>query len=167
MTQLPDTLKLTETTHYRPVSTRFNYPFFVIALVILGFVFLIVLLIWGKKIRNRIKLYRLKKKLDRFKIEFDQEVNQLGNQPTHAQVEAVLRSWKTFMEILDDIPYRRLTTREINLVLSNRTLEETLKSIDRSIYSPKAAAALQNDFEFLMDYSVDRYNHLTEVLKNA
>lgn len=165
--QLPDTVDLAETTHYRPVSTEFNYPYFIIGVVALGLITLIVLLIWGKAISKRIKLYRLKKKLEKFKIDFDQEINQLGSQPSQPQIETVLRSWKIFMESLDKIPYRKLTTKEIALIHSNNSLEQTLKSIDRSIYSQKAASALQNDFEFLMDYSVDRYNHITEEIKDA
>lgn len=165
--QLPDTVNLAETTHYRPVSTEFNYPYFIIGVVALGLIILIVLLVWGKAIRKRIKLYRLKKKLEKFKVDFDQEINRLGSQPSQPQIETVLRSWKTYMERLDKIPYRKLTTKEIALIHSNNSLEQTLKSIDRSIYSQKAASALQNDFEFLMDYSVDRYNHVTEEIKNA
>ena len=42
-----------------------------------------------------------------------------------------------------------------------------MKSIDRNIYSQAVAAALQNDFEFLMDYTVDHYNRITEDIKNA
>jgi hypothetical protein len=165
--QMPDSVDLAETTHYRPVSTQFNYPYFIIGLFILGFIALLVLIIWGKTIRNKIKLYRLKKKMEQFKLDFERETEKLDDHAEKPQIEGVLRSWKTFMEGLDKIPYRKLTTKEIVLIHGNKSLEETLKSIDRSIYSQMAASALQNDFEFLMDYSVDRYNHITEEIKNA
>ena len=71
------------------------------------------------------------------------------------------------MERLEKIPYTKLTTKEIVLVQKSTSLEETLKSIDKNIYSPIEVTALQNDFEFLKDYSEDRYNHVTEVIKNA
>lgn len=165
--QMPDSVDLVETTHYIPVSTQFNYPYFIIALFALGFIGLIVLIVWGKAIRKKIKLYRLKKKMEKFRLGFEKEIEQLGSQPGKTEIESVLKFWKTFMEGLDKIPYRRLTTKEIVLIHENKSLEETLKSIDRSIYSQMAVSALQNDFEFLMDYSADRYNHITEEIKNA
>ena len=61
----------------------------------------------------------------------------------------------------------KLTTKEIVVLQQNSSLDETLKSIDRNIYSQIAVSALQNDFEFLKDYSLDRYNHVTEVIRNA
>ena len=64
------------------------------------------------------------------------------------------------------IPYTKLTTKEIIKIQQNTSLEETLKSIDRNIYSTVTMSALQNDFEFLKDYSLDRYNHVTEVIRN-
>ena len=70
------------------------------------------------------------------------------------------------MEKLEDIPYTKLTTKEIIKIQQNTSLEETLKSIDRNIYSTVTMSALQNDFEFLKDYSLDRYNHVTEVIRN-
>lgn len=164
---LPDSVDLVETDHYRPVSSEFNYPYFVIGLVILGFVLLLVLLIWGRAIRKKIKLYRLAKKLKKFKERFEQEVEKLTGQPTKPQIEEALKFWKNFMEELDTIPYRKLTTKEIVIIHQNKSLEETLKSIDRSIYSQAAASALQNDFEYLMDYSEDHYNHITEDIRNA
>jgi len=164
---LPDSVDLQETAHYRPVSTQFNYPYFVIALVALGIIGLIVLLIWGKAIRKKIKLYRLSKKLGKFKLGFEEEMNGLTGDVTKPQIEQVLKFWKNFMEQLDRIPYRKLTTKEIVFIHQNKSLEETLKSIDRNIYSQAVAAALQNDFEYLMDYTVDHYNRITEEIKNA
>ena len=164
---LPDSVDLAETTAYIPVSKEFNYPYFVIALVILGIIGIIVLLVWGKAIRKKIKLYRLSKKLEKFKLGFETEINKLTGSPNKLQIEQVLKFWKDFMEDLDRVPYRKLTTKEIIFIHQNRSLEETLKSIDKNIYSQAVASALQNDFEYLMDYSVDHYNRVTEEIKNA
>lgn len=164
---LPDSVDLQETAHYRPVSMQFNYPYLVIGLVILGIIGLIVLLVWGKTIRKKIKLYRLSKKLAKFKLGFEAEVSKLAGQPTKPQIESVLKFWKNFMEELDRVPYRKLTTKEIIIIHQSKSLEATLKSIDKNIYSQAVAAALQNDFEYLMDYSVDHYNRITEDIKNA
>lgn len=167
VTQMPDSVNLAETKAFQPVSLQFNYPYWVIGLIILGVISLIVLIIWGREIRKRIKLYRLKKKLEKFREEFDREIENITQDTQKSKIESVLKFWKSFMESLEQMPYTKLTTKEIIQIQKNSSLEETLKSIDRNIYSPIAVTALQNDFEFLKDYSIDRYNHVTEEIKNA
>ena len=167
VTQMPDSVSLAETSAYTPVSLQFNYPYWVIGLIILGIVVLIVMLVWGNQIHKRIKLYRLNKQLLKFKEQFDIEIEQLNADTTKLKIESVLKFWKGYMERLEKIPYTKLTTKEIVLVQKSTSLEETLKSIDKNIYSPIEVTALQNVFEFLKDYSEDRYNHVTEVIKNA
>ncbi|WP_420387783.1 hypothetical protein [Roseivirga sp.] len=167
VTQMPDSVNLAETRAFQPVSRQFNYPYWVIALVLLGFIALVVSLIWGKEISKRIRLYRLQKKLEKFKEEFDREIEGISSDTEKPKIESLLKFWKSYMESLEQMPYTKLTTKEIVQIQKNSSLEETLKSIDRNIYSKLAVSALQNDFEFLKDYSIDRYNHVTEEIKNA
>ncbi len=167
VTQMPDSVDLAETSAYMPISLEFNYPYWVIGLIILGVAALIVMLVWGNQIQKRIKLYRLNKQLLKFKEQFDIEIEQLNSDTTKIKIESVLKFWKGYMERLEKVPYTKLTTKEIVLVQKSASLEETLKSIDKNIYSPIEVTALQNDFEFLKDYSEDRYNHVTEMIKNA
>jgi len=165
--QMPDSIKLIENAFYRPVDLQFNYPYWVVALIAVGLLVIIVLGVYGKQIRKKIQLYRLKKKLEKFNLSFDEEINSLNTDPTKEKIEQVLIFWKAYMERLEKIPYRKLTTKEIVALQQNSSLEETLKSIDRNIYSPIKVNALQNDFEFLKDYSLDRYNHVTQLIRNA
>ncbi|OEK03660.1 hypothetical protein BFP97_20000 [Roseivirga sp. 4D4] len=167
VTQMPDSVNLAETSAYMPVSLEFNYPYWVIGLIVLGILAVIVLIVWGKAIQKKIKLYRLNKQLIKFKEQFDLEIDELMTDTTKIKIESVLKFWKGYMEKLEKVPYTKLTTKEIVLVQQSSSLEETLKSIDKNIYSPIEVSALQNDFEFLKDYSEDRYNHVTEEIKNA
>ncbi|MFT7382169.1 MAG: hypothetical protein ACI9Z3_002062, partial [Roseivirga sp.] len=127
----------------------------------------IVLIVWGKEIRKRIKLYRLNKSLEKFKAGFDVQIEALARDTTKLNIEKTLVYWKRYMETLEDLPFTKLTTKEIVLLMQSSSLHETLKSIDKNIYSKAVVSALQNDFEFLKDYSQDRYNHITEVIKNG
>lgn len=167
VTQMPDSVNMAETKAFQPVSLQFNYPYWIIGLVILGVVSIVVMAIWGTEIRKRIRLYRLKKQLAKFQEQFDAEIEGINQNISKPQLEQVLKFWKSYMEKLEDIPYTKLTTREIIKIQQNSSLEETLKSIDKNIYSTVTVSALQNDFEFLKDYSLDRYNHVTELIKNA
>lgn len=167
VTQMPDSVALEETATYQPVSTQFNYPYWIIGLVVLGLITLIVMLIWGKTIYKRIKLYRLKKALEKFYVCFDEELSKINPESKREDIEKVLKYWKEYMEGLENVPYTKLTTKELVGMQGNQSLEETLKSIDQSIYSQIQMKDLQNDFDFLRDYSTDRYQHVTEEIKNA
>ena len=135
VTQMPDSVNLAETSAYQPISLEFNYPYWSIGLVGLGVVALIVLLVWGKRIRKRIKLYRLNKQLIKFRAQFEIEIDQLNTDISKLKIESVLKFWKSYMEKLERIPYTKLTTKEIVLIQESSSLDETLKSIDRNIYS--------------------------------
>ena len=167
VTQMPDSVSMEENSYYRPVSLEFNYPYFIIALIVLGVLAIIVLVVWGKEIRKRIRLYRLNKGLEKFKAGFEQQIDALSNDTTKANIEKTLKYWKSYMEGLENLPYTKLTTKEIVFLTQSSSLDETLKSIDKNIYSRATVSALQNDFEFLKDYTQDRYNHISEVIKNA
>jgi hypothetical protein len=167
VTQMPDSVALEETAVFQPVARQFNYPYWIIGLLLLGLISLIVMIIWGKQIRKRIKLYRLKKALEKFHQRFDEELEQLNSTSTKEEIESVLKYWKEYMEGLERIPYTKLTTKELVKIQQNGSLEETLKSIDKSIYSRLAVEELQDDFDFLKDYSTDRYHHITQEIKNA
>ncbi|MFY0591222.1 hypothetical protein [Roseivirga sp.] len=167
VTIMPDSVSMAETSAYQPISLEFNYPYWLVGLTIAGFLTLVILVLWGKELKKRIKLYRLSKQLAKFKEEFDLEIEQLNADTSKLKIESVLKFWKGYMEKLERIPYTKLTTKELVEIQENGSLEETLKSIDKNIYSPIEVTALQNDFEFLKDYSEDRYNHVTEGIKNA
>ena len=64
--QMPDSINLEENAFYRPVGLQFNYPYWIVAMPTLGVLVLIVLFVYGKAIRKKIQLYRLKKKLETF-----------------------------------------------------------------------------------------------------
>jgi hypothetical protein len=165
--QMPDSVAMEENSYYRPVALEFNYPYAIIGLIILGIVAIIVFAVWGKEIRKRIRLYRLRKSLEKFKSGFDEQIEALAQDTTKQNIERTLVYWKRYMETLEGLPFTKLTTKEIVLLMQSSSLDETLKSIDKNIYSKAVVSALQNDFEFLKDYSQDRYNHITEVIKNG
>lgn len=167
VTQMPDSVALEETSAFQPVATQFNYPYWIIGLIVLGVLALIVMLIWGKAIYKQIKLYRLKKAIQKFYVRFDEELAKINQHSTKQDIEQVLKYWKQYMEDLEKVPYTKLTTKELVSVQGNQSLEETLKSIDKNIYSRIQVNDLQNDFDFLRDYSTDRYQHVIEEIKNA
>ena len=167
VTQLPDSVKLAETSAYQPVALQFNYPYWAVGIIILVVTGTIVLIIWGKAIRKCMKLYRMSKQLVRFKEKFNIELEKLSKDTSKTRIEGILKFWKEYMERIEGIPYTKLTTKELTSLQQSASLEETLRSIDKNIYSTIEISILQNDFEFLKNYLEDRYHYVTNEIKNA
>lgn len=165
--QMPDSLNMVETNAFEPVGLDFNYPYWIIGMVSFCLILAVVFLVWGKTIRKKIQLYRLRKALEKFQKEFDERVQDMEQVDSITEIEQLLKMWKAYMEKLEGFPYTSLTTKEIRKIQQSNSLDETLKAIDRNIYSGQTTASLQNDFEFLRDYAIDKYSYKVTEIKNA
>lgn len=159
---LADTLEVKEDTDFREVERAFNYPLLVAILVGVFIVLVVVLFIFGKQIRQKINLYRLKRAHLRFKQKFEEMMKKPDR-----QAEKLLLFWKNYMEDLEKKPYTKLTTKEILLITEHKELETSLKSIDRGIYSHHKKADLNPDFLFLSGYATHIYGQKVEEVSNA
>lgn len=165
--QMPDSLSMAETSAFEPVGLSFNYPYWIIGMVTFCVVMAVVFIVWGKTIKKRIQLYQLKKALEKFQKDFDERVQYLEQVNGTLEIEQLLKMWKAYMEKLEGFPYTSLTTKEIRKIQQSNSLDETLKAIDRNIYSGQTTSTLQNDFEFLRDYAIDKYTYKVTEIKNA
>lgn len=158
--------ELKETIAYQDVRLQFNYPYLIVALVILAIIALAVLLIFGKQIRKKIKLYRLQRSHQRFLEKFMLLINDLKNKPSSTQTEKTLSFWKKYMEKLENQPYTKFTTKEIALYSQDQQLKDTLRSIDRSIYGGYQAGA-EDNFNELKTITDGRYKIKIEEVQHA
>ncbi|CAN5123106.1 hypothetical protein BH23BAC1_BH23BAC1_31200 [soil metagenome] len=160
-----DTLLLRENLGFREVETELNYPYILFGLALIVVVFVVVYLIFGKKIEERIRLYRLKKSHNRFKERYTRLLDELKhNNLKHP--EEILIVWKEYMEDLEKQPFTKQTSKEIVLNSDNETLKSSLRSIDRSIYGNISDQHLIQSFENLSEYSEIRYNHKVQEVNN-
>lgn len=157
---------LKETTSYLPVDLQFNYAYLLVAILLVLVILITIYLIFGKQIRKKIKLYRLKKAHNRFLDNYISLINDLKQQPTSLQTEKTLFFWKKYMEKLDNQPYTKLTTKEIAAQWQDQQLSETLRSIDRIIYGNYREGA-ENNFYNLKGVADERYNKRIEEVQNA
>ncbi|MTI32710.1 hypothetical protein E1171_17960 [Cytophagales bacterium RKSG123] len=165
--QLPDSLVFKEKTIYRPVTKQFNYPYLFIGLGVVVFLALLILIIFGKKIRKSLKIYRLNKAYQLFVREFDEKIEELRQEPGAELSEGGLKYWKLYMEKLEKRPYTKNTTKEIIHMESNDLLSEPLKAIDRSIYSRHKDENLHISFGQLKDFTSQKYHQRKEEIINA
>jgi len=155
--EVPEDAQLKETVEYNPLNFAFNYPYLVLGSIIFVIIALTIFLVFGKTIRRKIRLYRMRKKYEQFSNSFTEFVRKLRENPELPIAEAAFVSWKGYLESLEGIPYTKLTTREILKGEENETLKTALKNIDKCIYGRVADSEIFKQFEMLEDISADKY----------
>ncbi|MDF9800535.1 hypothetical protein OKW21_005798 [Catalinimonas alkaloidigena] len=165
--QMPDSLALKQNTSFRDVALQFNYPYLLVALATLLLIAVLVYVIFGKQIRRQWKLYQLKKNQKKFQEQFAKALEALRKSPNKRRSESTLLVWKQYMERLDQMPYTKLTTKEIVNSPAGEPLQQDLKAIDRSIYGRHANGELIRYFEHLEQHTNHRFKQKIEEIKNA
>ncbi len=161
VTEIPDSvaveaMPLRENTDYLRLDYQFNYPYFLIGLVIVLIAAAGVVIFFGKTIMNNIKAYRLRKRHERFMQQFDELTAQrTGDIKKHA--EQVIVFWKSYLEKLEPYPYRTLTTRELLTTKHAPELENAMHAIDRAIYSPAVNEVPADSYVELRKFAEERY----------
>ncbi len=147
-----DTLALKEDTKYRKVNLAVNYPLLTAILVALLVIAVILIIIFGKQIQQKITIYRLRRAHKRFLVKYEKLMAEYKEKP-----EKLLLFWKDYLEDIEKKPYTKYTTKEIIANHQNGTLETSLKSIDRVIYSERYTEDLKENFMFLLDFATSAY----------
>lgn len=164
---MPDTVALKEDVAFVNVNRAFNYPYLLIGIGILIVVLAISYFAFGKKIRQRIELYRLEKAFRKFSSDFDLMFSDLRKSGDRTVTEKLLILWKKYMEKLEDRPYTKLTSREIASLSDAGKFSDTLKSIDKSIYGKIAIDIVFKNFEQLEDITGERYQRKMGNVRNG
>lgn len=162
-----DTLKLIENTSLIELPVLFNYPYFLIGAGTLIVLVVLILVIFGKTIRRKIKLYRLKKKHLRFLDEFNTYIREVREKDEKEVIEQGFFFWKKYMEGLDQKPYTKLTTREIKETTGDESVYKSSREIDRAIYGGFKGESLHRHFEDLEDYSNKTYQRRIAEIRNG
>ena len=165
ITQMPDSIALKENSKYVNVKLAFNYPYLIFGLSIFLLLLIAVALIFGRQISKRLRLYRLKKRHEKFLLAFNQRLAQTQDKKEDA--ESLLLIWKKYMEKLENAPFTKLTTKEIVRIQPNESLKVNLKDIDKGIYGHGNIGKLASNFSELKEYAFERLNVKMNLIKNA
>ncbi|ADR20408.1 hypothetical protein MATR_19720 [Marivirga tractuosa] len=147
-----DTLQMKTDAIITRLDKDFNYPYLIAFLIALGIIILLVIIIFGKKLRKKWQVWRLNKRHKKFRISFESKLTAVGEMPV-GKIEKLLYTWKKHAEFISKSPYAKLTSKEINQMKQNEELYENLKSIDRTIYSSKGRENATEAFQFLLSYA--------------
>lgn len=165
--EVTDTTSLKENLAYQEVNSQFNYPLFGIILGSLVIIGIVCFLIFGKRVRRALKLRKLKKEYIRFSDRLTGHIDSLKKQPEWQTAEKAVSDWKRFLEMLEDKPYTKLTTKEIMMLEYTKELKETLRNIDRSVYGRVPNEELYKEFQAVEDFTQHRYSVITDQIKNG
>ena len=165
ITESIDSLQVKETIDYHAVSKAFNYPYLLIALGALVVIGLLVAIFFGKEIRRRFKLYRLRKAHQNF-LETFRSLQDQGLESSE-KAENLLGYWKTYLERLEGLPYTKLTTKEIVTLEENSEFKETLRGLDANIYGEYKITDISQLIVKLKEFGIDRFAKKLEELKHA
>ncbi len=161
-----DTTSLKSNVEYLSVNKQFNYPLWAIILASLGVIVVVLLLIFGKRIRRYFLLKRMKKDFEKFNEQFSALIQEVKKTPEKTTVEKSLNVWKRYAEKLEKEPFRKLTTTEILEYPFTSELSEALKTIDRLIYGNQKQDNIFKELEVIEDYTQHRYSIKKMELKN-
>ncbi|MEQ8809318.1 MAG: hypothetical protein RIE59_09650 [Imperialibacter sp.] len=165
--EIPQDAKLKETVGYSPLDFAFNYPYLVIGGIIFLIIVITLFLVFGKTVRKKITLYRMRKKYEKFSNSYTEQLRAIRSESDIRDAEITLILWKTYLESLEKIPYTKLTTKEILKGEESPKLQTALKSVDRSIYGRINDKELFKQFEVLEDICLDKYKKKVEEVKHG
>ena len=165
ITVMPDSIALKEDVAYLKVNQAFNYPYLIIALGLTLVLLIGSYFAFGKIIRKKIRLYRMKKAHLKFNEDYDNIFGKIrkGNR---SQTETLLIVWKKYLERLENRPYTKLTSKEIASLSDAKSFAQALKTIDRAIYGKLSSNEILRNFERLEDITLERYNKKVIEVKN-
>jgi len=154
-----DSTMLITNTEYLKVNQEFNSPFLMIILGTLGVIALIVLIVFGKKIRRHFILRRMAKSHQKFLAQLSDQIEILKDQGTPENAESALSIWKTYQEKIEKRPFTKLTSKEMVQYDFAKELKDPLRAIDRCVYGKRTSDSVYQDFQHLEGFAQNRYDH--------
>jgi hypothetical protein len=164
---MPDSVKLKENTSFFNIPNAFNYPILLIIIGALLVMVVISLLFFGKRLSRWIRILVMKRNHKRFTKRFYIKLEALRDNRAGVLPEGILVDWKKYMEKLEKEPYTKLTTKELISLHADQRLKENLRSIDRYIYGDIKDKPLHENFDKLLEYSIERYDVRLNEMKNG
>lgn len=163
-----DSAAFLENTAYVEVPREVNYPYLIAGIVLVLIILAVLTWIFGKPIQRQFLIYKLKKAFRRYEKEYQQTLAGYEARREEIRPERLLDIWKQYMEQLDQIPYTKLTTKEIAARQSNGTnLHHILRPIDRGIYGRLSENRMAQSFLELHQVATKRYHQKVKEVRHA
>ncbi|HSJ66868.1 MAG TPA: hypothetical protein VK921_04310 [Anditalea sp.] len=160
--EIPDQPIFRDNDHYQPIRGEFNYPYLIIALVLLLVIAIAVYIALGKNLRHQYLIWKEKRRLERFNKRWDKTSRAFVKQPGPDRADELLGLWKHYLELVSDKPYREWTASEIALDLPREGILNDLRGIELIIYAGRQAEDLPQICQNLKADCLIMYNKKIE-----
>ena len=160
-----DKLPLKMNTAYQKVFFLVNYPIIVIITVAVLVIGLILLLIFGKRLKKYFALKKLRKNHQKFLESYTTQMKRVTEVFSPTLAESIVITWKKYLEQLEARPYTKFTTREILLMDHNDNLGHDLHAIDKAIYGH--ASHVEKPLENLRAYAIEKFLRKLDEVKHG
>ncbi|QJD78172.1 hypothetical protein [Spirosoma rhododendri] len=154
---VPGATTLATSVQLAPLQQQFNYPRLlqVVGLLVLGL--LVVVLFFGKRLRQQGRLYQLSRRHNRFLAEHDRLMTNLSSETIADTANQVTVAWKEYMERLSGDAYAALTTSEIADLTGDDRVADALRTTDRTIYGGAFSEQSTGALRVLRDVAEQTY----------
>ena len=168
---VPDPLAFKENTEVISIEERFNYPYLIAGLVLLGVLFGAIWFAFRKNILMRYRLYTLKKKHTYFVNRYNIFIDRFHTSSSMVNMEKAITLWKNYLTDLEDTAINSFTTKEIVTYYDNdEDVTTALKLFDRAIYGNILSEKISDTltaFYLLHHFADRRYEIIKEKTRNA
>jgi len=168
---VPEPPVFQENTELQEIEKRFNYPYLLAALVILGLLAGTAWYIFRQKILMRYRLYTLKKKHASFINRYNIYIERFHTSSSLVNMEKAITLWKNYLTDLEDTAINSYTTKEIVTYYDNdEDVTTALKLFDRAIYGNILSEKISDTltaFYLLHHFADRRYEIIKEQTRHA
>ena len=169
--QVREPLELKTETELVPVEQRFDWPIFLVWVVVVMLLLSLVWLLFGQTINTKYKLYRLRKDHLYFTSRYNSHVDRYVKSGAPQSMEKAVSLWKNYLTKLERSAINSFTTKEIVEFYENdEEVNNALRLCDKAIYGhiisesdPESKQALTK----LRRFAKGRYKLQREVTKDA
>ena len=156
---------LKERLSHQPIALQRNYP--LILGLLAGLLCLLVALffVFRRKIIRAIRLVRLRKAHERFSRAYAKKLQSIHTHADNTSIERVLFFFKGYLERLENIPYTKLSTREVARLPHETALVKIFTGVDRIIYGGADAKEAYKLLDILDQIGFERYQRKADTIK--
>jgi hypothetical protein len=153
----PGATTLATSTQLAPLQQQFNYPRLVQVVGCLMLGLLLLVLVFGKRLRQQGRLYQLSRHHNRFLTDHDRLTTNLTSETIADTANQVTIAWKEYMERLSGDAYAALTTSEIADLTGDDRVADALRTTDRMIYGGAFSEQSSGALRVLRDVAEQTY----------
>ncbi len=171
VTEVQEPLQLKAQTDLMPVEKRFDWPIFLLWLVVVVLFLSLIWLLFGKTIKSKYNLYRLRKDYVYFTSRYNSHVDRYVKSGVSQSMEKAVSLWKNYLTKLERSAINSFTTKEIvEFYHDDEEVNTALRLCDKAIYGnllTEADYETKQALNKLRRFAKERYKMQREITKNA